>query len=122
MRDKEIKFEEIEVSHTLGGTGKGGVQGRGKWRGCTYYSAVRYTTSKWSRRILNRDTVWDVSPSRKFDKIHGTTTTRDMTLFFRVITVMTLFFWKFLQNPNHVTVFRTRISHVTPAVVFLNSV
>jgi hypothetical protein len=35
MKDKEIKFEEIETSHTLGGVGKGRVQGREKWRGCT---------------------------------------------------------------------------------------
>ena len=35
MKDKELKVEEIEVSHTLGGTGEGRVQGRGKWRGCT---------------------------------------------------------------------------------------
>ena len=35
MKDKEIKLEEIETSHTLGGAGKGGVQGRGKWRGYT---------------------------------------------------------------------------------------
>ncbi len=34
---KEIKFEEIESSHTLSGVGEGGVQGRGKWRGCTLY-------------------------------------------------------------------------------------
>jgi hypothetical protein len=33
MKDKEFKFEEIEVSHTLGGVGEGRVQGRGKWRG-----------------------------------------------------------------------------------------
>ncbi len=35
MKDKEIKLEEIEVSHTLGGSGEGLVQGRGKWRGFT---------------------------------------------------------------------------------------
>ena len=33
-KDKKIKLEEIEVSHTLGGVGEGRVQGRGKWRGC----------------------------------------------------------------------------------------
>ena len=32
-KDKEIKFEEIEVPHTLGGAGEDGVQGRGKWKG-----------------------------------------------------------------------------------------
>jgi hypothetical protein len=41
MKDKEVNLEEIESSHTLGGVGEGGVQGRGKWRGCTYYSVVR---------------------------------------------------------------------------------
>ena len=35
MKNKELKLEEIESSHTLGGAGEGGVQGRGKWRGCT---------------------------------------------------------------------------------------
>jgi hypothetical protein len=43
MKDKELNLEEIEDSHTLGGSGEGGVQGRGKWRGCTCYSVVRYT-------------------------------------------------------------------------------
>jgi len=38
MKDKQLKLEEIEASHTLGGSGEGRVQGRGKWRGCTYYS------------------------------------------------------------------------------------
>ena len=56
MKDKVIKFEEIEVSHTLGGSGEGGVQGRGKWRGYTYYSVVRYTIPKWSRG--NRHESW----------------------------------------------------------------
>ena len=32
MKDKEVKLEEIEVSHTLGGSGEGHIQGRGKWR------------------------------------------------------------------------------------------
>ena len=27
MKDKELKLEEVEVSHTLGGTGEGGAQG-----------------------------------------------------------------------------------------------
>ena len=35
MKDKDLKIEEIETSLTLGGTGEGGVQGRGKWKGCT---------------------------------------------------------------------------------------
>ena len=34
MKDKELNFKEIEVSHTLGGAGEVRVQGRGKWRGC----------------------------------------------------------------------------------------
>ena len=54
-QDKELKLEETEVSHTLGGAGEGRVQGRGKWRGCrgawrqtgcglaSAVSAVRYT-------------------------------------------------------------------------------
>ena len=33
MKDKELKLEEIEAPHTLGGAGEGRVQGRGKWRG-----------------------------------------------------------------------------------------
>ena len=33
MKEKEVKLEEIEVSHTLGGPGEGGVQGKGK---CIY--------------------------------------------------------------------------------------
>ena len=36
MKDKELKFEEIEVSHTLGGTGEDHVPGRGNWTGCRY--------------------------------------------------------------------------------------
>ena len=31
MKDKEVKLEEIEDSHTPGGTGEGRVQGRVKW-------------------------------------------------------------------------------------------
>ncbi len=30
---QRLKIEEIEVSHTLGGTGEGHVKGKGKWRG-----------------------------------------------------------------------------------------
>ena len=33
MKDKEVKIEEVEASHTLGGVGEGCVQERGKWRG-----------------------------------------------------------------------------------------
>ncbi len=55
MKDKELKLEDFEVSLTLGGAGEGGVQGRGKWRGCTCYSAVKYTKAKWSQ---NRHEVW----------------------------------------------------------------
>ena len=33
MEDKEVKFEEIEVSLRLGGTGEGGVQGWGEGSG-----------------------------------------------------------------------------------------
>ena len=51
MKDKDIKFEEIETSHTLGGSGERRVQGRGKWRGYTSYSvAESYTISYWSSR------------------------------------------------------------------------
>ena len=32
MKDEELKLEEIEASHTLGG-----------YRRCKYYSTVRYT-------------------------------------------------------------------------------
>ena len=48
MKDKELKLEEIEASHTLGGAGEGRVQGRGKWGGCTCYSAGEtYTIAIW---------------------------------------------------------------------------
>jgi hypothetical protein len=30
MKDKELKLEEVEAYHTLGGAGEGGVQGRGR--------------------------------------------------------------------------------------------
>jgi hypothetical protein len=51
MSDKELKLEKIEASHTPGAAGedtpgaagKGRVQGRGKWRGCTCYSAAQNT-------------------------------------------------------------------------------
>ena len=43
MKDKDIKFEEIETSHTLGGSGERRVQGRGKWRGYTSYSVQNHT-------------------------------------------------------------------------------
>ena len=33
MEDKELKLEEIEVSHTVGGTGKGLVKNKGQ-EGC----------------------------------------------------------------------------------------
>jgi hypothetical protein len=40
VTDKEVKVEEIEASHTLGGTGQGHV----RWRRCTCYStAEQYT-------------------------------------------------------------------------------
>ena len=50
MKDKDLKLEETEASHTLGGRGEGRVQVRGKWRGCRCYSAVRYTIGNRSRR------------------------------------------------------------------------
>ncbi len=43
MKDEEVKFEEIEASHTPGG-----------YRRCEYYSAVRYTIVNRSRRIFSR--------------------------------------------------------------------
>jgi hypothetical protein len=56
MKDKELKLEEIEVSHTLSGAGEGSVQGRGMWRACTSYSATeRYTIVIWSRRNSRED-------------------------------------------------------------------
>jgi hypothetical protein len=33
MKDKGLQLEEIEAYHTLGGSGEGRVQGRGKWSG-----------------------------------------------------------------------------------------
>ena len=51
MKDKELKLEEIEASHTLGGAGEDRVQGRGKWRECTCYSTTEQDTiSVWLRR------------------------------------------------------------------------
>jgi hypothetical protein len=44
MKDKEVKLDMIEVSHTLGGW-EGCVQGRWKWRGCRP-SFVYYEESK----------------------------------------------------------------------------
>ena len=46
MKDKEIKLEEIEGSHTLGDSGEGRVQGRGKWSEFRYYAGV---LEAWSR-------------------------------------------------------------------------
>ena len=37
MKNEDLKFEEIETLHTLGGTGERHVKGRGKWRGCGCY-------------------------------------------------------------------------------------
>jgi hypothetical protein len=38
MKDKKLNLEEIDVSHTLGRAGKGGVQRRGKWsQGYVFY-------------------------------------------------------------------------------------
>jgi hypothetical protein len=42
MKDKELKLEEIEASHTLGGAGEVS-RGRGERRGCKSYSAVIHT-------------------------------------------------------------------------------
>jgi hypothetical protein len=41
MKDKEVKCEEMEVSHTQGGAEGCRVQWRGKWRVCRCYSDVR---------------------------------------------------------------------------------
>jgi hypothetical protein len=53
MKDKELNLE-IEGSLTLGGVGEGRVQGRGKWRRCTYCSDVRYTTTNGRGRTVTR--------------------------------------------------------------------
>jgi hypothetical protein len=64
MKDKELRLEEIEVSHTLGGVGEGRVQGRGKWRGYTYYSDTEtYTTPRWSHR--RRHETWSDTEETK---------------------------------------------------------
>jgi predicted double-glycine peptidase len=42
MKEEELKFEEIEDSHTLGG-----------YRRCRYYSPVRYTIVNRSWRIFS---------------------------------------------------------------------
>ena len=52
MKEKELKREEIEASHILGGAGEGRVQGRGKWRGCTCYSA---TEQDYSRMVAQKE-------------------------------------------------------------------
>ncbi len=41
MKGNDLKFKEIEVSHTLGGSGEGRVKGRGNWRECRY-SGVKH--------------------------------------------------------------------------------
>ena len=60
MKDKKLKLEEIEVSHTvtrlsMGRSCPGEREDRGqgtrKWRGCRCFSAVRYTIFNWSHRI-----------------------------------------------------------------------
>ena len=53
MKNKELKLEETEASHTVGGSGEGRDQVRGKWRGCKCYSAVRYTIVTRSHRSRN---------------------------------------------------------------------
>ena len=40
MKENEVNLDQIEVSHTLGGSGEGRVQGRGKWRWCRFFSVV----------------------------------------------------------------------------------
>ena len=57
MKNKELKLEETEASHTVGGSGEGRDQVRGKWRGCKCYSAVRYTIFNRSRRIRHKREV-----------------------------------------------------------------
>jgi hypothetical protein len=49
MQDEELKLEEIEAPHTLGG-----------YRRCEYYSAVRYTMVNRSRgeSAAGRGKVW----------------------------------------------------------------
>jgi hypothetical protein len=49
MQDEDLKFEEIEAPHTLGG-----------YRRCEYYSAVRYTMVNRSRgeSAAGRAKVW----------------------------------------------------------------
>ena len=52
MKDKEIKLKEIEVSHKLGGVGKGRVQGREKWRGCRRYTGIKHRNT--FKNVLSR--------------------------------------------------------------------
>ena len=54
MKDKELKLQETEASHTLGGAGESHVQGRGKGIGCKCYCPVRYTIINRSRRTVAR--------------------------------------------------------------------
>ena len=64
MKDKELKLEEIEASQTLGGAWEDRVQGRGKWRGCTCYSAAeQYTIVIWSHR--RRHEAWSDAQETK---------------------------------------------------------
>ena len=46
----DLMVKNSEDSHTLGGSGEGRVQVRGKWRGCKSYSPVRYTLVNRSHR------------------------------------------------------------------------
>jgi hypothetical protein len=61
-KEKKLKLEETEASHTLGGAGEGRVQVRGKWRGCRCYSAVTRPiglaeSATWARFRLRKKTM-----------------------------------------------------------------
>jgi hypothetical protein len=62
MKDKELKLEETEAAHTLGGAGEGRVQVRGKWRGCR--PCVRVSElfrTEFIDTTINRKPVTDTS-------------------------------------------------------------
>ncbi len=52
MKDKELKLEETEASHTIGGSGEGRDHVRGKWRGSDYLDDNLYTGAFLKRKEI----------------------------------------------------------------------
>jgi hypothetical protein len=53
MKDKELKLEETEASHTIGGSGEGRDHVRGKWRGSDYLDDNLYRGAFLKRKKKN---------------------------------------------------------------------